>query len=249
MPALHATTTVHVTDSAFPAVRGRGPRAALANAVLRLGDALGGPRLVASVAAIGHQSPDLTAGEWTRYRELASRGRRESWLAGRAAIKAARERLGLCTDTAKLRFPDACTSVTHAAGFAVAVAVAEGALRGLGVDLEAGRETSPEIGRFYLTGSERDWLERRPEYQRAEERIRLWTVKEAVYKACPDNADMTLSGIELDNPAAAAGQATAVSGRARRATTKSRISYASERTPAGWVSLALCRSGIVTSPA
>ena len=239
MPVVHAPGAITVADSALPTPRQTDCCAMLASALLRFGECLDGPRLAVAVAAIGHASADLSAGEQARYRQLGSPERRQSWLAGRAVIKAARQSLGLDTDTAILRFPDACTSLTHAAGFAIAVAAPRGALRGLGVDLEARRKTSRDASRFFLTEGERDWLEQGPAHRQPDERIRLWTVKEAVYKACPDNDGMILSRIALQDPAAARGEAIGLSGTTDRAAAENRVSYASTWTPAGCVSLAL----------
>ena len=243
MPAMPTPTAITVAESAFPALPGIDFPATLANALLRLGERLNGPRLVVAVATIGEATADLTAGERLRYDEIPSPERRQSWLAGRAAIKAARTRLGLDTDTAALHFPAPCTSLTHAAGFAVAVAAPQGALRGLGVDLEAPRKTSPGASRFYLTESERDWLERCPVERQPEERIRLWTIKEAAFKACPDNRGMNLTRIALQDPASAQGEAIGLSDTTDRAAAENRISYASTWTPAGCVSLALLPIG------
>jgi len=239
MPFQSTDATVSIADSAFPAVSGPGPGAELANAVIRLAVALNAPRLVATVATIGAVSPDLTPGEREMYRHLDSPERQRSWLAGRAAIKAARRSLGQSTDTAALWFPNACTSLTHAAGHAIAVAVPDGALTGIGIDFEPLRETSPGIARFYLTDVEQHWVESRAIERQNDDRIRLWTVKEAAYKACPDNDGLNLGRLKLDDPARLAGQAAAISAAECRAPCENAISYASSRTSAGWVSLAL----------
>lgn len=249
MPVMHAPNAITVAERALTMPPGTDSGTMLADALLRLGEALGGPRLVVAVAAVGHATADLTTGEQARYDRLRSPERRQCWLAGRAAIKAARARLDLSTDTTALRLPDPCTSLTHAAGFAVAVAAPAGALYGIGVDLEAWRETSPGASRFYLTDRERGWLERSPAQHQPDERIRLWTIKEAAYKACPDNQDLNLGRIELADPAADRGEAIGVPATADRASAENRVSYASRWTPAGCVSLAFCRTGRAVDPA
>jgi 4'-phosphopantetheinyl transferase EntD len=238
MIAAPATNALTVADAAFAALPESGVCAALANCVIRLGNSLNGPRFVASVAAIGQVTTRLTPGEQANYARLCSPDRRRGWLAGRAAIKAARERLGLGTDTSAMRFPHPCTSLTHAAGYAIAVAAPTDTLLGIGVDLEMPRATSPEISRFFLTESERRWLEAGPLDQQGDDRIRLWTVKEAVFKALPNNRGTNLARIELDDPEAESGAATVILRAACRGANKYRVKFASERTAAGWVSLA-----------
>jgi len=227
---------VRIADSAAPPLAEADVGAALANAIVVLAQEMRRLRIVTAVATIGCASPSLSPGEETRYRGLGSKSRRETWLAGRAAIKAGRERLGLDTDTSALRFPDACTSLTHAGGYAVAVTAPRGALHGIGIDLEAWRSTAAGITRFFLTDAERDWIEGLPPDRQERDRIRLWTVKEAVFKAQPDNHGMILTQFALDDPSAERGAATAQS--AGRKTGMNRVSYASKWTPAGCVSLA-----------
>lgn len=239
MPAMDTSTAMTVADRPRPALQHGDARATLAHTLVQLADRLSAPRLAVAVIAIGDACVALSVGEQAQLRRLRAPGRRRNWLAGRAALKAVRQRSGSDTDTSTLRFPDPCTSLTHAAGFAISVAAARGALRGLGVDLEARRETSPGAGRFFLTDSERDWLERQPADRQPDERIRLWTVKEAVYKACADNRGIALSRIRLRDPAAGIGEVAEISGLANRAANGNGTRYASGWTPAGCVSLAL----------
>lgn len=229
---------IRIADSAASPLAERDAGAVFANTVIDLAQELRGPRIVAAATVIGHTVATLTTGEEKQYRRLGSNSRRRSWLAGRAVIKAARERLGLGTDTARLRFPHTCTSLTHAGGYAIAVTAPEGALSGLGVDLEAWRHTAAGITRFFLTAAECDWIAGRPTDQQERDRIRLWTVKEAVFKARPDNHGMTLNQFAVDDPSASSGKATALPRKAGRRTDSNRISYASKWTPSGCVSLA-----------
>ena len=240
MTALTPKMPITIAGNALPPLQLVDTGEALANTVRQLSECLEGPRLAIAVVAVGRIAADLTPGEMARYQRLASPERRQAWVAGRIAIKAARKRLGLSTDTSALRFPDACTSLTHAAGFAVAVAAPKGALRGLGVDLEARRITSSQIDRFFLTEDERDRLECRPAHLCCDDRIRLWTVKEAVYKAHPDNHGMSLKRIAVKDPAANRGLAvccTATSPNSVMA--KNSVRYASSWTPVGCISLAV----------
>lgn len=238
MTARLGISGIDIADSAAPPLAQTAPGAALANAVIDLARELGGLRIVAAVATIGGAVPTLTPGEKKQFQVLGSKRRRECWLAGRAAIKAVRERLGLDIDTAGLRFPDSSTSLTHAGEYAVAIGVPRGALRGLGIDLETWRHTDAGITRFFLTSAERDWIERLPPTRQGIDRVRLWTVKEAVFKARPDNQGMILNQFALDDPSTNCGRATVATPATGRKRDMNRVSYASKWTPAGCVSLA-----------
>ena len=60
---------------------------------------------------------------------------------------------------------------------------------GLGVDFEGWRPMDPRIARFYLHPDERGDL------------LRLWTVKEAVFKATPGNGGASCSTTGWTTPA------------------------------------------------
>jgi hypothetical protein len=154
----------------------------------------------------------LTAGE----RALLPTGeRRHDWLLGRAALKAA----GV-GDTSTLVFPHRCLSLTHSAGVAVA-ARCDGDQAGVGVDLEAWRTIDPRTARFFLRPGE------------AGDLLRLWTVKEALFKATPANGGVALVDYEVDDPSALEGTARDRRGRA--------FEYLSRRRPDGWLTVAVSR--------
>ena len=155
----------------------------------------------------------LTPGERA---QLPDGPRRHDWLLGRAALKA--HGIG---DTSTVTFPNRCLSLTHSAGIAVA-ARCEGDQAGVGVDLEAWRTMDPRAARFFL----------RPEEQG--DLLRLWTVKEALFKATPDNAGMALVDYALAHPEAHEGLATDRLGRT--------FEYQSRRRPEGWLTIAVCHA-------
>lgn len=249
MTALLSNTRVTLAESTLPPRLPQDSAAALANTVLRLCTDLKGPRMVVAVVPTGDMTTDLTSRDVARYRRLASPERRRAWLAGRIAIKAARRQLGLCANASAMRFPDPSTSLTHVSGFAVAVAVPEGALRGVGVDLEIPRVTTPRIERFFLTKRERAALARRPAYLHGDDRVRLWTVKEAVFKACPENHSLPLTSFEVENPADHRGLATCrFAAPTDHPFTDKMIGYASSWTPIGCISLAMMPASQTSSP-
>ncbi len=150
----------------------------------------------------------LSAGERARYDELPPGSRRPQWLTARAALRSVLAGLGEPPDTAGITFPNACYSLSHSPELAVAVGVPAGRAHGVGVDVEPRRPVSLETGRFFLTTSERAWLDTVALPRRADELLRLWTVKEAAFKANLGNAGTTLIQYRIDDPALAGGTAS-----------------------------------------
>jgi 4'-phosphopantetheinyl transferase superfamily protein len=145
-----------------------------------------------------------------RSRAPVPRGTRgeQAWLRGRAALKRLLARLGEETDTASLRFPHPRLSLSHTGRWAVAVGLGRGAeVEGLGVDLERGRTPPAGSERFFLAVAEQSWLAAVEPERRPWESLRLWTTKEALFKACPANAGALLGDYRLLDPAAWTGRA------------------------------------------
>lgn len=166
---------------------------------------------------------ELSAGERSAFAQLELAARRREWLLGRAALKRVLARLGASPDTSRIAFPNASCSLSHCGGLAVAAGARDARLRGLGIDLELGRAVDARAARLFLTREERaagPWL-------------RLWTAKEAIFKADPDNAGRVLADYRLVDPARRVGWAKlAGSGHAA-------FRYASFRLRNGFVSLAV----------
>jgi hypothetical protein len=150
-------------------------------------------------------------------------GRRGEWLRGRAALKLL---LG-GVDTSALTVPHPELSLTHAAGWAVAARCEEGAPAGLGVDFEGPRRIDPRTARFFL-----GLHEQAPAPMDQDDLLRLWTVKEALFKATPDNRGATLLDCGVADPGALAGSARDVVGRQFR--------YVSRPLRHGWLTIAVC---------
>jgi acyl carrier protein len=134
----------------------------------------------------------------------------------RRALRLAGGMLGIAPT--ECSFPHPRLSLSHTDRQAAAVAVA-GPAAGTGVDLEHLRPADPRTARFFLRPEEEAWLRRCP--ARAVEHVRLWTVKEALFKADLGNATRTLRDYAIDDPAARTGVA--------RAPTGERIVYTSTR--------------------
>jgi hypothetical protein len=130
---------------------------------------------------------------------LAATGHGQTRAAGHTASRRALRLLtGILGDQA------GSTSLSHTGEMSVAAA-AVGATAGIGVDLEENRPVDPEARRFFLREHERGWLAAAD--SPAEEHIRLWTVKEALFKADPDNSGTVLGSYTVADPGARAGTA------------------------------------------
>ena len=179
--------------------------------------------LAAPVVLRGAASPvdlaDLTGGERRQLPDAGSRRRRD-WLLGRAALKQVVEG----GDTSLLCFPHRCLSLTHSAGVAVA-ARADGGQAGVGVDYEGPHATDPRIAPLFLVERERAAA------AGPDDLLRLWTVKEALFKATPDNLGATFLDYEVAEPAALIGEAEDRTGR--------RLRYVSGGLNGGWLSVAV----------
>jgi len=135
--------------------------------------------------------------------------------------------LGQGHDTSDLVFPHRTLSLSHADGRAVAVR-GDGSLGGVGIDFEPWRpEVNTGIARFFLRRSEQAATE-----VGAHALLRLWTVKEALFKATPDNGAIVLLDFELTDPAAASGEVVGPRGEAMR--------YAGIDVEVGHLAVAVC---------
>lgn len=174
----------------------------------------------------------LSRGEMAQW-QLRARGRGgQDWLRGRAALKAL---LGDGADTSSLIFPHRSLSLSHAGGVAVALRSQEEGC-GIGVDFEPQRsELEAGIARFFLSPQEAAAAGGAVATLMA-----LWTVKEALYKATPHNAGLTLSDFELADTTAACGAAVGPRGEALRYAALEVGPCAGCGVPAGHLAVAVC---------
>lgn len=106
----------------------------------------------------------------------------------------------------------------------------DGRLAGIGIDYEPWRESADlRTSRFFLRPAEQACaLDGRS-------LLRLWTVKEALFKATPDNGDAVLVDYRITDPQSRCGGATGPRGEAMR--------YFSIEMEHGWLTVALCLAG------
>ena len=149
---------------------------------------------------------------------------------GRAALARLLHAMARDDDAAALRFPHREFSLSHGDGWAVAAALAGGA--GAGVDIEFARRIDPRTGRFFLTDAEQAFVAGLGHGTRDAALLRLWTTKEALFKACAGNAALLLADLALADPAAATGTAR------RHDRADAALRYCSLETDGAWLSLA-----------
>jgi 4'-phosphopantetheinyl transferase EntD len=169
--------------------------------VNRVRTSLGAPVHVAlvSIAGASETSDSNEATPWAQR------------VAARRALRVVRLCVGEA-GPARLAFPHPCFSVTHAGRVGGAVGCRPGTANGVGVDFEPHRVVDDAIARFFLTASEQAWVASLDRGELSGELLRLWTVKEAVFKADLENHDAMLGDYQLDDPTATTGIARRVRG-------------------------------------
>lgn len=195
-----------------------------------------GVQLRVEVGRVGLARPVLSAAERVRCAEFPHPERVASWRNGRALLQRLLLRLGRSQDTTRLCFPHPMLSLSHSGDWTVAVGA--DALTGLGVDLEIHRQGNPAVARLFLTEREQGWWAdlADADANANTELLRLWTVKEAVFKACVPNARVVLADIALAEPAARTGQASLIGAVTRH------FHYCSLQVAEGWISVAVANA-------
>ena len=183
----------------------------------------------------------LTALERAQMSVLSGSECRRQWLMSRHALRVLLGLLGLPRDTAACSFPHPRLSLTHAGCGAIAAGSVGARSAGLGVDLEPDRPVDPRTTRFFLDDAEQAWLARIPRADRAAEHLRLWTVKEAVFKADLTNRDAMLRDYTTQPPGARAG-------RARRRGTGQLFGFTCARFQGAHLSVAAARAPAALDP-
>ena len=183
-----------------------------------------------SLARAPLKADKLTSEENAQLARLVHAPRRAVWLLGRAALKDLLAQLDLPADTSGIAFPHPRLSLSHSEGCAIAIGTRDERVNGLGVDLELRDGPRPASMRFFLAPSERTWVQASPE--RSDRLLRLWTIKEALYKSFAQNRDTSFRDYVLADPAADAGSAELATAH------HAQFSYASFAIEGGFVSAA-----------
>lgn len=128
--------------------------------------------------------------------------RQDSWYTSRAALQ---QLLPQDRRAAFQDFPACDVSISHTGEWAAALYVEHG--MGCGIDIEWPRKFSPGIARHMLHPSEQSVL------SPARDLLRVWTIKEALFKADMDNADKLLHHYSAADINADTGDAVRHDGR------------------------------------
>jgi hypothetical protein len=114
----------------------------------------------------------------------------------RRALARVLERIGLPGPVDALAFPHARVSSSRAEGLAVACGTVR-SVQGVGVDYEADRRLPRGTARLMLSAAETSRLGR--DVHDPAHLLRLWTLKEALFKADAWNADHWIGGYTVDD--------------------------------------------------
>ena len=177
---------------------------------------------------------DLTEGELALWNDVRGDQRKITWLRGRRALRDLRVKQGGDVDTATLSFPSPRLSVSHSRELSLAAGV-KGAVQGLGLDVELDRGPGTAFARFFMTDDEIKCIRGLREHTAAQRVLGFWTIKEALFKATPDNTGLGLRHFRLSNPDADEGEASLVSRPGLR------LCYTTMPLERGQVSVAIAR--------
>ncbi len=161
-----------------------------------------------AVATAKLESSALTTAEQAKFGELAYTARAKSWLIGRAALKGLLNKIGRDPDTAELAFPNKQLSLSHSGELAIAVFSDSQFVSGVGVDVEFIRIVKPGTARFFLVEHEQTYIFALPDSERSIELLRLWTVKESLFKADINNNGRGLKNYTALDPKSLSGKAS-----------------------------------------
>lgn len=150
----------------------------------------------------------LNINERKHYDSFSTPSRKADWLKGRNALKILLQKKHESLDTEQISFPNKSYSLTHNDGLAIAVAMDN--VTGVGVDFEAWHRVKPKMAEWFLNKAEQLWLSTLCGQEFEQEFVRLWTVKEALFKATMNNEQLGFIDFKLDQPSAMVGLATVV---------------------------------------
>ncbi len=134
-------------------------------------------------------------------------------------------------------WPCPFASLTHSGDVAIAVALDTNVrATGIGIDLELERPIKSGMARLICGEHERAWVASLPVERQPAEVLRLWTAKEALYKADPAQGDSIVADYTLAHP----GDAITTGGRLDSC---HQATVTSVRSAGAVISVALCLPG------
>ena len=174
-------------------------------------DALGIPVRIAACRS-DRNADDLNAAESAQLARFETEARRRDWRRGRLALKSVLRLLNRSDDTSDIHLPAPQLSLTHADGAAIALGTPEPEAQ-VGIDAEVPRPVNQRMALWFLNEPELDWLAKRNASVRAHDIVRLWTVKEAVFKSHPSNHGLVMTDFTIADPGSAVSDVHDADGR------------------------------------
>ncbi len=177
----------------------------------RASETLGMPLHIAACRS-DEDAGDLNAAEHAELERFETEARRRDWRRGRLALKSVLRSLDRSDDTSGIHLPVPQLSLTHSDEAAIAVGTPQ--LEALvGIDVEVPRRVNARMALWFLNEPELDWLGKRNVSVRAHDLVRLWTVKEAVFKCHPANRGLVMTDFTIAEPWSAASDVHDTAGR------------------------------------
>jgi phosphopantetheinyl transferase len=127
--------------------------------------------------------------------------RRNQWLRGRSALMTIAAKLDIEPRLAALNPPCPGISLTH--GERISIAAGISPAQGIGIYFGSWRQIEASLLRCFLTEAEQEQLTVQSNFTR----LRLWTVKQALFKASAVNRGLRLTDFEIDEVAEITGRA------------------------------------------
>lgn len=155
---------------------------------------------------------ELNAAECAQLARFETEARRRDWCRGRLALKSVLRLLNRSDDTSGIRLPAPQLSLTHANEAAIALGTLRPDAR-VGIDVEVPRPVNERMALWFLNEPELDWLATRSASVRTHDLVRLWTVKEAVFKSHPKNDGVVMTDFTIAEPGSAVSDVHGTDGR------------------------------------
>ncbi|QBY02950.1 4'-phosphopantetheinyl transferase superfamily protein [Thalassotalea sp. HSM 43] len=128
---------------------------------------------------------DLYPGEIAQLQQKSTAAARHQWCVSRRALKQVMTKMsGIHNpDTSSLVFPNSIFSLSHSSKMSVACCALDA--KGVGIDFEPWHSVSQNSWRWFLTANEVKQMQSLCIPKQWRQSIRLWSIKEALYKATP----------------------------------------------------------------
>jgi 4'-phosphopantetheinyl transferase EntD len=169
----------------------------------------------------------LDSADRQRLASFTTTDRKNQWLRGRSALSAVAAKLDIETRLSALNPPCPGISLTHNGRISIAAGISTA--QGIGIDFESWRQIEAAMMRWFLTETEQNQLLVPSNFTR----LRLWSVKQALFKASAANKGLLLTDFEIVEVAEMTGRARNCSRR------NSELRYTSFMLRQGLLSIAI----------